>query len=61
MLERLTSLFKDLRKEVGRINWPSRGETIRMSLIVIAFSLIVAAFLGALDFFFFTIVSKILR
>lgn len=61
MPERLRNFFKDLRKEVGRINWPSRGETVRMSVIVIVLSLIVAAFLGALDFLFFNLISKILR
>ncbi|MBI2011059.1 MAG: preprotein translocase subunit SecE [Candidatus Colwellbacteria bacterium] len=60
MFERLSNFFKDLRKEVGRINWPTRGETVRMSLIVIVFSLVVAAFLGALDYLFFNLISKIL-
>lgn len=50
----------ELRQEFKRINWPSRDETLRMSVIVIVISLIVAAFLGALDFIFSSLLKSII-
>ena len=38
--------------ELKKVNWPTRQETIRLTLIVIGFSLAVAAFLGILDIIF---------
>ncbi len=38
--------------EVKKVNWPSREETIKYTLVVIGSSLAVAVFLGGLDFIF---------
>jgi preprotein translocase subunit SecE len=40
------------RQEFKRVNWPTRQETIRLTLIVIGISLLFAAFLGILDMVF---------
>jgi len=60
MLGKVKTYIGDLRQEYKRINWPSRNEAFRMSGVVIAISLVVAAFLGALDFLFATILEKII-
>lgn len=60
MLGKVKTYIGDLRQEFKRINWPSRNEAFRMSGVVIAISLVVAAFLGALDFLFATILEKII-
>lgn len=44
--------LKEVRVELKRVTWPSREDTIKYTLIVIGFSLAVAAFLGGLDFLF---------
>ena len=59
MLGKIKTYIGDLRQEFKRINWPSRNEALRMSGVVIAISLVVAAFLGALDFLFVNILEKI--
>ena len=59
MFGKIKLFIGELRQEFKRINWPSRQETIKMSTVVIAFSLIVAAFLGALDFLFLSVIEKI--
>lgn len=59
MFGRIKSYVNELRQEFKRINWPSRGETAQMSVVVVVISLLVAAFLGALDFIFVTILEKI--
>ena len=36
--------------EMTKVTWPTRRETVRLTIAVILISLAVAAFLGALDF-----------
>jgi len=42
--------LKEARNELVKVVWPSRKETIRITIAVIAISVIVALFLGAVDF-----------
>ena len=44
--------IKDSREELKKVSWPSRKDTIKGTWTVIIFTLIVAAFLGFLDYFF---------
>lgn len=57
---RFTLYLKELRREFQRINWPTRSQALRMSLVVIVISLVVAAFLGLLDFVFSVALKKII-
>lgn len=50
--------LKDVRFEMRKVSWPSKRETFRYTLIVIFVSLIVAIFLGALDFIFITLLDR---
>ena len=59
MFGKVKLFIGELRQEFKRINWPSRQETIKMSTIVIVISLVVAAFLGALDFLFLTVIERL--
>ena len=52
ILERIKKFFKEVRQEMKKVTWPTRQETVKYTLIVIGLSLVVAAFLGGLDFIF---------
>ena len=52
MFSRLTSYFQESRLEFKRVNWPTRQETIRLTVMVIVFSLMFSVFLGVLDIAF---------
>mgnify|MGYP001581149426 CR=1 FL=1 len=52
MLQRLKTYLTDTRAEMRRVTWPSRQETVRATLAVIAISVGVAAYLGVLDLIF---------
>jgi preprotein translocase subunit SecE len=41
-----------------RVNWPTRKETIKYTLIVVGISISVASFLGGLDFVFRFLLEK---
>ncbi|MDP3995791.1 MAG: preprotein translocase subunit SecE [bacterium] len=52
--------LKEVRVEMKKVNWPSRETTIKYTLIVIAVSLIVAAYLGGLDVLFVAMLNKLI-
>jgi preprotein translocase subunit SecE len=42
--------IKEARSELSKVVWPSRKDIIRITLAVVILSLVVAVFLGAVDF-----------
>ncbi len=52
------SFLKDVQLELKKVNWPTRKETLKYTLIVIGVSAVVAAFLGGLDYIFSTLLNK---
>lgn len=42
--------FKEAREELTKVTWPTRREAANHTMLVIVFSLAVAAFFGVLDF-----------
>lgn len=52
MISKIKSFFQESVQELKRVDWPTRQETTRLTIIVIIISLAVAIFLGALDFAF---------
>jgi preprotein translocase subunit SecE len=50
--DKITTFLKEVRLEMKKVNWPSREETIKYTLIVIGVSLFVAIYLGGLDYVF---------
>jgi len=48
---------KEIYAELGRVTWPTREETFRLSVIVIAISMVAGLFLGAVDLVFSRIIS----
>ena len=48
----LTQYIKDSRAELKKVQWPTRQETTRYTILVIVISIAVAAFLGFFDYIF---------
>ena len=48
----LSEYLKDSRREFAQVTWPSREMALRLSLFVIILTLVISAFLGALDYLF---------
>ncbi len=51
-LGRIPSFLKEVKAELGKVTWLNRQQTVRLTLIVIAVSLVVAVFISTLDFGF---------
>lgn len=43
------TIGSDVIDELKKVNWPSRKETIRLTLIVIGVSLIIGFYIGIID------------
>ncbi len=42
--------LKEARSEMTKVVWPSKQQTIRITIAVVVLSLVVAVFLGAIDY-----------
>jgi len=57
MFNKLTNYIKNSIIELKKVSWPTKQQAVRHTLLVIAISLVVAAFLGIVDF----ILTKVLQ
>ncbi|OGZ58651.1 MAG: preprotein translocase subunit SecE [Candidatus Spechtbacteria bacterium RIFCSPHIGHO2_02_FULL_43_15b] len=55
---KLKQFLKEVRMEMKRVNWLTRKDVFRYTLMVVVFSLAVAAYLGAIDFVVQWIIAK---
>ncbi len=49
--------FKEAKKELSKVVWPTKQEVVKLTLIVISLSLVVGVYLGILDFIFTKIIE----
>ena len=59
-LAKIKTFFKEVWIEGKKVDWPTRQQTFRYTLIIIVISAAVAAFLGILDFGFLKILNRII-
>jgi len=52
MTGRIQKYFIESWSELKKVNWPTRAQTTRLTIVVIGLSLGVAIFLGILDILF---------
>ncbi len=50
--------FKDVKTELKRCEWPTKDQTIRSTIIVIGFILVISAFIGIIDVTLSAITAK---
>lgn len=48
----LIAYLKETRTEIAHITWPTQRQTMVYTLLVVALSVVVGAYLGVLDSFF---------
>jgi preprotein translocase subunit SecE len=57
----ITTWFRDIRSELRKVVWPTRQEATKLTAVVIALSVVVGIFLGAVDFVFSSLVKWFLQ
>ncbi|MBM3250699.1 MAG: preprotein translocase subunit SecE [Candidatus Nealsonbacteria bacterium] len=50
--KKIVIFLKEVRLEIKKVNWPTKKELVRYTLIIVGVSVAVAIFLGGLDIFF---------
>lgn len=55
------TFLKEVRTEMGRVIWPTRAETIKLTVVVIAVSAAIGIFIGGLDIFFVKLTELIIK
>lgn len=59
-MQAILTFLREAKVELLRVNWPSRQEIFRYTVLVVIISISVAVFLGALDFLFSFLVETYL-
>lgn len=60
IVERVVRYFREVRTELGRVEWPSRAELTAMTIVVVVVLLAMALYLGAWDLLFAKLFQQIL-
>ncbi len=58
MIQKFINFLKEVKVELKKVNWLSLNQTIRYTLLVILISIVVAAFLGMVDFLVTLLIDK---
>jgi len=56
---KISNFLKEVKTEIKKVNWPTKKETLRYTLIIIVVSIVTAVFLGGLDFVLTTFLNKL--
>ena len=61
ILTKIQAFLKEVKTELKKVNWSNRQETIKYTLIVIIVLVLVATYLGAIDFFFSRLLNRLIQ
>ncbi|HBC72517.1 preprotein translocase subunit SecE [Candidatus Amesbacteria bacterium RIFOXYB1_FULL_47_13] len=53
--------LRETLSELKQVTWPTRQQTIQLTLIVIGISVLVAIYIGSLDFLFTNLLTSIVK
>ena len=54
------ALPREVLSELRKVTWPSRDETVRLTIMVLIVSAVIGLFLGAVDYVFNLVVTRTL-
>jgi preprotein translocase subunit SecE len=57
-LQKAINFLKESKTELKKVKWPTLKETLQYTLVVIIISLVVAIYLGGLDYIFSFLLRK---
>lgn len=57
LTQKIKSFFKEVYLEMRKVNWLERHDILKYTMIVLFVTIVVAAFLGGLDYIFSTLVK----
>lgn len=60
-MRKLVKFLKEVKMELKKVRWPTKNQTLNLTIVVIFITLVVAFYIGALDFVFAKIMEVILK
>jgi preprotein translocase subunit SecE len=60
MTNKITTFLQEAKVELEKVNWPTKKQTIKYTVIVVGISIVLALFLGGLDYLFEFLLKKII-
>jgi preprotein translocase subunit SecE len=61
MYEKAVQFLRDVRSELRKVTFPSRKETLASTAVVIVVVLLIATYLGLVDFVLSMVITRVLR
>jgi preprotein translocase subunit SecE len=58
VVDRVSTYLREVRVEMSRVEWPTRTELIRMSIVVLVVLLVVAVYLGLCDYIYTVVIKR---
>lgn len=59
-MNRLFTYLRESRAELAKVEWPNRRQAFRLTMVVIVFSAVLAAFIGGVDYVFSVVIEKLI-
>ncbi len=53
--------LREVKSEMEKVVWPTRNQAIQLTVMVIAVSVLVGAYIGGLDFIFTNVLNSIVK
>jgi preprotein translocase subunit SecE len=60
-VDRVVKFFKEVKVELGKVTWPNRQELIGSTIIVVVLSVVMAVYIGILDFILSSLFGRIIK
>lgn len=61
MVNRIRNYLRGVRSEFGKISWPTRGEVIALTVLVLAMVIILTVYIGAIDALLQQVIKFLIR
>jgi len=61
IVKTVKNFIQEAKEELLKVNWPSKNQTINYTMLIVGISVVMAVFLGGLDYVFSYILKLILK
>jgi preprotein translocase subunit SecE len=58
-IEQIRRYLRESRIELKKVTWPTREQTVNLTLVVVVVCVVLALFLGGIDWLFVTLIQHI--
>ncbi|MDR7419437.1 MAG: preprotein translocase subunit SecE [Armatimonadota bacterium] len=58
VVDRVSTYLREVRIELSRVDWPTRTELMRMSIVVLVVLVVMAVYLGIFDYVYTVVIKR---